>query len=295
LPDRKGFEARIPSWIASTRQRRQELSLAHGSQSIVKDLALARLERDVESTASDSAREALLHTAGQLTTIQALLLNMRHSAESLDPKNAKTVSLNRSLQEAQRIAEAAAAVTDGYFASAYADRESSTAVLDHCLRHAIAIAQRRSKAEEKLQTVDFIPFGRELTVASITGIDFLLMFVPTLIQAIEMSAGNSTIQIRCEELSRLDAAIRDARWRDMLWVNRRNANTSSPGVVLIVRNRTPAFTEPQASAWFNGQAAEHLYVASEGILRGILKAKGLLGLAVRPKAERHEMVIVLPL
>lgn len=295
LPDRNGFEARIPAWIATTRQRRIDFDLAQGSKTIVQDLALARLERDVESTASESAREALLQTAGQLTTIQALLLNARQTLDATDRQEPKSALINRCLKEAQRIAEEAAAVTDGYFASAYADRESSPALLDHCMQHAIAIALRRAKAEERSQTVDIVTLGRELTMAGITGIDFLLLFVPALIQSLIMSSEGTTIQLRCEELRRLDEAIRDARWRNLLWVNRRNTHSSSPGIAISIRTRATALTEPQASAWFHGQTVEPLQIASEGILRGIIKAKGLLGIAVHPKSEKHEMVFVLPI
>jgi CheY-like chemotaxis protein len=293
LPDRKGFEARLPGWIASTRQRRQELNLATGSQTMVRDLALAMLEKDVESTASESAREALLQTAGKLTTIQALLLNLRHSLASLDRKDPKALPMIRCLQEAQQVAGEAAAISDGYFASAYADRESSAAVLDPCISHAVAIALRRSNAEQNAQTVDFVPLGRELALAGITGIDFLLMFVPALMQAISMSAKGSTILVRSLELSRLDEAIHDSRWREMLWVNRRNANSSCPGVAIAIRSRATPLSEPQASAWFHGKVTESLHISSQGILHGVIKAKGLIGLAIRPEAERHEMVIVL--
>jgi hypothetical protein len=295
LPDRKGFEARLPAWIASTRQRRQEMNLANGSQTMVKDLALARLEREVESTASESAREALLQTAGKLTTIQALLLNVRHSLDGLDRKDPKALPIIRSLQEAQQVAEEAASISDGYFASAYADRESSSAVLDHCINHAIAIALRRTSADEKVQTFDCLPLGRELALASLTGIDFLLMFVPALIQAISMSPKNSTIWVRSMELNRLDEAVQDAHWREMLWINRRNANVSCPGVAIAIRSRATALSEPQASAWFHGRVADALHISSQGLLHGVTKAKGLIGLAIRPEAERHEMVIVLPI
>jgi CheY-like chemotaxis protein len=294
LPDRAGFEARIPDWIASTRRRRQELTLAKASETIVHDLELARIERDVETTASDSAREALLQTASLLTTIQALLLNTKLALDTVDRKDPKLTTAFRSLLEAQRHAEQAAAITDSYFASAYADRSSSPAVIDPCLRHGVGIALRRAKADARSQNVDLTTLGRDLTVSGLTGIDFLLMFVPALIQALDLSGEGTTVQVRCEEISRLEEAVRDLRWRQLFWVNRRNATSSSPGVALTIRTNGVALDDAGVGEWLRGHPTDILRIPGRGILQGILKAKGLLGIATRPHNERFELVMALP-
>jgi len=294
LPNKAGFELRVPDWINRTRQRRNELALAKKSETVNHDLELARIERDVESTASESAREALLQTASLLTTTQALLLSANHSIEALDRKDPKLNAVFRGLQEAQRSAEAASSITDAYFSSAYADRESSPALIDACLRHGIAIARRRARADERKQIVDLSPVGRDLTIAGLTGIDFLLLFVPALIQALELAPPNTTVQVRCDEYTRLGDIVGDIRWREFLWINRRNALSSNPGVTVAIRASAPALEEADVSQWLRGTSSTVLLTPSRGISLGIQKAKGVLGTAVRPHGEKFEMVLGLP-
>src|SRR5688572_23208401 len=63
LPDRNRFERALPGWIESTRSRRSEMQLVKDASVTVRDLELARIERDAEAIASESAREALFQTA----------------------------------------------------------------------------------------------------------------------------------------------------------------------------------------------------------------------------------------
>ncbi len=295
LTNRESFDHRLPDWIARTRQRRQEVMLAGDNHSFVRDLELARIERDVEFTASASAREALLQTASLLTTTHALLFNAQHILENLPRTDPRLGTALRSLQEARKHAESAATVAEGYFGSAYADRESSPAVIDTCLRHAIGISQRLAKTEAKRQQIDCLELGREAVVGGLTGIDFLLMLVPALIQALELTAPDSTLQIRCHELTRLGHVVEDAHYRGYLWVNRRNALVSKPGIVLSLRSNAPAFTDESAETWLRSRTSLSLRVSSQGILHGLQKAKGLLGLAVQPRSEKFEMLMCLPL
>lgn len=294
LTDRESFDHRLPGWIARTRQRRQEMMLAENHLSFVRDLELARIERDVELTASASAREALLQTASLLTTTHALLFNAQHILENLPRTDPRLGTALRSLQEARKHAESAAAVAEGYFGSAYADRESSPALIDTCLRHAVGISERLAKAETRRQQIDCLELGRELALAGLTGIDFLLMLVPPLIQALELAADGTTLQLRCHELTRLDRVLQDAHYRSCLWVNRRNAQSSKPGVMLALRGPLPALTEEDAEAWLRGQAPTGLRVPCHGLLHGLQKSRGLLGIAVQPRAEKFELVLCLP-
>ena len=294
LPNQTGFEKRIPEWVAYTRQRRHEILLTRESESIVHDLELARIEREVESTASESAREALLQTANLLTTIQALLLSANHALEPMQRPDPRLAMVFRSLQEARRHAETACSVSEGYFGSAYADRESSHAVIDACLRHATAISLRLAKADDRQQTIDLTPLGSNLTITGLTGIDFLLMIVPTLVQTLALASKGTTVTIRSEQLDRIDNLIGNARLRSYLWVNRRNATVSGPGVLLSIRASCSAVEEATAISWLRGSTADPLSISCRGLLYGIQKTKGLLALAVGPKPQKFEIILALP-
>jgi CheY-like chemotaxis protein len=294
LPDQNGFEKRMPEWIDRTLRRRREMALATSSETIAQDLELACIERDVESTASESAREALLQTSSTLTMVQALLLSMSQVVDPIEKKDSKLLAISRNLQEARRRTEDAASIADAYFASAYADREASPAVIDTCLRHAVAIALRRAKADARRQAVDFSPIGEAMSFPALTGIDFLLMMVPALIQSLELAPADTTVHIECGIINRLSDAISDFRWREFMWVNRRNATVSSPGISLCIRTRAVSVGDTELRNWLRGDHQSVLRIPSRGVLGGIQKSKGLLGLSVRGKTEKFELVFVLP-
>jgi len=294
LPDRAGFEQRIPDWINRTRTKRRELVLAKDAGAIVQDLDLARIERDVEATASESAREALLATANLLTTIQALLLNAVYLMEKSEKKEGPLANVHRSLLEARKNSEAAVAIAEGYFNSAYADRESSPALIGSCLTHAVGISSRLTKAEEHRKAIDLsCPHGTWVA-QDLTGMDFLLMLVPALSVALELAAPASTMQVRCDELSRLDAALGEVGRRHFLWVNRKHAAISHPGLLINIRTGAPALDQAELAAWLRGQTTPSLRIPSRGLLQGLDKSKGLLGMSVRPQANHFEMVLALP-
>jgi hypothetical protein len=196
--------------------------------------------------------------------------------------------------EARKIAEAAATVAEGYFNSAYADRESSPAVIDPCLQHAVAISTRLTKAEEHRKAVDLSGLHSPVVALGLTGMDFLLMLVPALSVALELAKPASTVSVRCEELIRLDAAFTDSARRQFLWVNRRQAPPSHPGVLLTIRTSSPALDHAETGAWLRGESTASLRIPSRGLLQGLGKGKGLLGLSVQPTAGHFEMVLALP-
>jgi CheY-like chemotaxis protein len=294
LPDRAGFEQRIPDWISRTRTRRRELALAKESGSIVQDLDLARIERDIELAASESARDALLQTANLLTTVQALLLNATFLLDKLGKNEGLVASAYRSLQEARKSSEAAATIAEGYFNSAYADRESSPAVIDTCLKQAVGISTRLTKADDHHKAVDLTGLPGTVVASGLTGIDFLLMLVPALSVALELARPETTMQVRCDELTRLDTAVRESGRRHFLWVNRKYAALSHPGVLISIRTSTPALDHVETGAWLRGQATASLRIPSRGLLHGLGKSKGLLGIGVRPQADRFEIALALP-
>jgi CheY-like chemotaxis protein len=294
LPDRSGFEQRIPDWINRTRMRRHELALAEASGPIEEDLVIARIERDVESTASESAREALLQTANLLTTIQALLVNATLSLDKLGKNENTLASIHRSLQEARRISEAAATIAEGYFSSAYADRESSPALIGPCLDNAVGISRRLTKADDQRKAVDLSGLPDSAVARGITGMDFLLMIVPALGVALALTKPDMTVEVRCDELLRLDAAYAEDKRKHFLWANRKYAVVSHPGVLITIRTTAPALEHAEIGAWLRGQTTVSIHIPSRGLMHGLEKSKGLLGVSVTPLCNHFEMVLALP-
>jgi YesN/AraC family two-component response regulator len=157
LPEREGFEARIGEWVDRTRRRRQELALAQQAATLDRELQDARLKSEVELVASEAARDALRQSANLLTTIHAHL----HTGKSLAAARAKAdpnlIQVLRNLELALKTADAAVTVAEGFFDSAYANRDSSPALVRPGLEHAIGIAQRLCHAEAESKLVDFFP------------------------------------------------------------------------------------------------------------------------------------------
>jgi hypothetical protein len=264
------------------------------SAAIVRDLELARIEREVEATASESAREALFQTAGMLTTAQALLLNAAHVLEPALKTDPKFLQSLRSLREARNQVDAASSITDDYFNSAYANRDSSAAIIDPCCRHAIAIAQRLVHCGPDQQAVDHRTLGREVALAGLTGMDFLLMLVPVLVQTLRLATPGTTSRVQCDSVARLDEAHRGLRGQDFMWINRRNALVSSPGILLSILTNADAPLEPEAANWLRGNNSDRLNVSIRGLINGIQKGKGLAGVAIRPHCQRLEILVALP-
>lgn len=293
IPKKDGFEGRVPEWIERTRARRRELSLALHAGTLIQDLELARIEKDVEATASASAREALLQTAGLLTTIQALLLNAQHLVSGTDRTDPRLGPLCRSIGEARKHADAATSIAEGYFTSAYADRATSPALVDQCTPHAISVSLNAAGAEARRQRVDFHPLGRQVALADLAGIDYVLMLVPIVAQALELSGPDSTTQIHCSELARLDQVMHDSGLRRYLWVNRGHAATSNPGIMIAIRAHAPALPAETARAWLRGDEGCPLRLPCRGLIHGIQRSKGLAGVAIQPESDRFALVLCL--
>jgi len=294
LPDRRRFERVLPEWIEHTRTRRKELTFAENSAALVRDLELARIEREVEAMASESAREALFQTASMLTTAQALLLNATHILEPTIKADPKASQALRSLREARNQVDAASSITDEYFSSAYANRESSAAIVDACCRHAITIAQRLVHGGFDQQTVDHRTLGREVAIAGLTGMDFLLLLVPVIVQALRLATPGTTTRVQCDSLARLDEAHRGMRGQDFMWINRRNALLSCPGILLSILANADAPPESEATNWLSGNTNDRLNVSIRGLIGGVQRGKGLAGVAIRPHCQRFEVLVALP-
>lgn len=294
LPEPAGFEARISGWVERTREARRERALAAQAGAIDRDLDAARLERDVELVASESARDALLQTANLLTTVHAHLVTACLTITARAKADPGLVPLARNLEAGRKAAEAAATVAEGFFDSAYGHRDTSPALIDTGLQHAIAIACRAHRAEENRKVVDCAAIDDRLPIRGLSGIDFLLMLAPALGLGLAASGAGSTLRIRGEPLARLEAAAKDVRFKNHLWLNRRTALISQPGLLLCITAAAAPFSRAQAEAWLNGEDPLAARAPARGLVRGIAQCKGLLGLAVSPHAAQFQLVLALP-
>lgn len=294
LPEKNGFEGRIPGWIERTRLRRREHALADQAGVIARDLELARLEREVELVASESARDALLQNAGLLTTIQAhLAAAVMYLAPRVkfDPTAAQ---LFRGLDEARKTAEAATSVTGAFFDSGYGNRDTSPALVDAGVRHAMSIATRKAGASEANKVLDYLATDDRVPIRGLSGIEFLLMMVPAIELALLIGAVNQTIRVSSAPVARLDAAVTGNRGSHLLWLNRRNAVGSHPGVAITIENGGPALARERAESWLRGDEPSLAAIPARGLIHGIQRCHGLVALAVLPESERFRVMFFLP-
>ena len=294
LPERDRLESKVPEWTEKTRVRRREIELARKTGEATRDLEISLIERDVEALATEAARLALLQTADTLTTANALLFSATHALEPLHKADPKVAGIARTVQEARRIVESAATLAEGYFSSAYANRDSSLAEIDRGIRDAMRISLRHSAAESRKVAIDYQPLHHPLSLHSTTGIDLLLMLVPAISQAVELTPDGTTLQLRVATVKRIDETLRDVHMSSFLWINRRHATTSSPGVVISLRSNAVPLEHELVDSWLNGRPVEKLRVPGRGITFGIHKSKGLLGVATPTDFARFEMALVLP-
>ena len=294
LPERDGFEARLPEWIDRTRAQRRDQALARQAGAINQDLDLARLEREVELMASETARDALLQTANLLTTIHAHLVSAVAAVAPRARTESSAAQLWRNLEEARKTADAAASVAAGFFDSAYASRDSSPALVNSGIRDAIGIAARMSQASAANKIVDFVSLETRLPVRGLSGIEFLLLMVPAIAAALTLAGANTTVGIRGQPLARLDVAARDPGLRGFLWVNRKHALTSQPGVLISVITAAPSLTRAQTEAWLRGEAGPLAAVSPRGLVAGIQKSHGLVALSVLPHLKQFRLILALP-
>jgi hypothetical protein len=202
--------------------------------------------------------------------------------------------LLRNLEEARKTADAAMAAAGGFFDSAYGNRDTSPALVNEGVRHAINIAHRISRAEEKNKAVDFATLDAAAPVYGLSGIEFLLMMVPAIGAALACAAPNSTVGMTAEHVTRLDALMKDSRLRGYLWINRKNALSSHAGVALTISVKAPALSRCQVEAWLKGEYAPLASITARGLVAGLRKCHGLLGLAVSPTADQFRLVLGLP-
>ncbi|MEO7412013.1 MAG: response regulator [Opitutaceae bacterium] len=296
LPARLGFEARIPGWIERTRAQRREHDLIQQSKVIHHTLDSARLEREVELVASETARDALLQTANLLTTIQAHLLSAATWSASRARNDPGVAQLSRNLEEARKTANAAVIVADSFFGSAYATRDSSPAVIDSGLRQAIGIANRMSSAEAANKDVDFTTTvaDENLSVQGMTGIEFLLMASPLLSAALRRAETNTTVGISVQPIARLDVVAKEISFRGFLWANRKTALLSHRGVLITMTAAGPSLSRDQAEAWLKGDSGPLASISARGVVGGLQKCRGFLGVSLSPGNGGFQLALALP-
>jgi hypothetical protein len=228
-----------------------------------------------------------------LTTIQALLTSACHVADGQSQAPAVR-SLARGLQEARKAAEAATAVTESFFNSAYANRDTSPALWNTGLNHALDICLRWTRAEQDQKIVDLMVREMNAVINGLSGIELLLLLIPAFGAAVENAPPGTTITVRSEGLERLDAAPRTLRVRDFIWINRRNAIHAQPGVWLSIRGSGVALTQGQIKSWLEGGDSVQVRIPARGLLHGLTKCRGMIGLSVAPTHQRFELVLALP-
>ncbi len=295
LPERDGFEARLPEWISRTRTQRRDQALARQAGTLSQDLDVARLEREVELVASETARDALLQVANLLTTIHAHLVSAAATLAARAKTDPSAAPLFRNLEEARKTADAAAGVAAGFFDSAYASRDSSPALIDSGLREAVSIAMRMSRADDAQKAVDFVPFEARVPIKGLSGIDFLLMMAPAIGAALSLSGEKTTVAIRGQRLARLDVALKDTQLRNYLWVNRKHALASQPGVLVALTTSAPTLSRAQIEGWLRGEEGPLATVSARGLLAGLQKCRGLLAFSQLPQTPQFRVVLALPI
>jgi CheY-like chemotaxis protein len=294
LPEPHQFEARMRDWIAATRKRRREHELAVQADTIANGRDSARLERDVELVASESARDCLLQTAGILTTIHAHYVHACTLLSARIKSDLSLMSLLRGMEEGRRATEAAVNVTERFFGSAYGSRDSSPALVNEGIHDAISWVTRDPHVQQLRKSVHFVPLDAQLPLRGLSGIGFLLMMFPALAATLAMAAPNSTVGVRGDHYARLDAILTDPKLRSYVWLNRRNALISHAGWLLSITSTSPSFTRQQVESWIKGEYAPLDSITPRGIIEGIQKCHGLLGFSASPSSEHFRLCLALP-
>ncbi len=277
LPDRAGFEHRVPGWIERTRQQRLDRQVAAESHRAAEEVASAQLKHAVELVASESARDALLQTANLLTTIHAHLVTLQ---TLLAPRARQDSSLSqsmRNLEAARRASDAAISVAEGFSNSAYANRDTSAAFLDGGIRQAIDLTIRVNSAAAAEVQVEYSGWDPHTAIRSISGIDLLLLLVPFIGIAQVRAVPGSTLRIEVGALTRLDQIVKAPATKQAVWFNRRRALTAHAGVQVILSGQGTPIERSVLEAWLGGDTEQLGRVSRRGVISGLQKCGGLLG------------------
>jgi CheY-like chemotaxis protein len=167
LPERHEFEGRIHGWVEATRKRRREHTLSQHADTLASERDSARMERDVELVASESARDGLQQTATLLTSMDAQFL---WACTFLNPRvkaDPALMPLLRAMEVGRRAAEAAMNVTERFLGSAYGSRDSSPALVNEGIRDAINQILRDPAVQQLNKMIHFMPLEITLPLRGI--------------------------------------------------------------------------------------------------------------------------------
>lgn len=296
LPERDEFEARVPGWIARTRAQRRDYALVHEGELLHSDLDAALLQREVELVASETARDALLQTANLLTTIQAHLVSASAAAAGRAKADPSLLPLARNLEEARKTADAAATVSQSFFDSAYANRDSSPALIALGLRQAAGIASRMSGAEAANKAIDLTgaSLAEHLSISALSGIELLLALVPTLSAALLRAGANTTLNVDLQALPRLEIAMKEPSFRSYLWANRKNSPPTRAGMLITITAAAAPLSRAEAEAWLNGNDGPLATISPRGLIAGLQKCRGFLAISLSPQSGKFQLLVGLP-
>jgi hypothetical protein len=293
LPERAGFEARLPGWIDRTRARRRERVLARQADTVSADLEAARLERDIEAVASDSTRDVLTQTSAFLSVIHAHLVSATLQLGQKTRHDPSLSLLLHNLEQARQSADAAITAADRFFEVAYSRRDDSPAMLAECLPHAANVARRTPTALDRDLRLDLAPNELSLPVAGLTSIELLLLLVPLLRAALALAPAHSAVLVSVQTLSRLDQVWREPHYRHFSWFNRRHAHVTRPGYAIQV-SPPPAADRSAVSAWLSGSPTVLGGISNQGLITGLQACHGCLGFPSAENLEHSQIVLVLP-
>ncbi len=294
LPERQEFEGKIPDWVESTRRRRREYMLAEQAETLAGERDSARMERDVELVASESARDALLQAASFLTTCGAHYLYGCTFLATRVRSDPSLMPLLRALEQGRKASEATTNIVERFLGSAYGSRDESPALVNYGIRDAINLAKRDREVERLNKAVHFAPIDLQLPLRGLSGIAFLLMMFPAITTALSLAAPNTTVGVRGEHFARLDNVLKDSKTRSCYWLNRRHALISHPGWLIEVSASAPAFSRPIIEQWLTGEYAPLSSFTPRGIIEGIQKSHGLLGFSLISQEEQFRLLLALP-
>lgn len=294
LPDRAGFEARLPAWIERTRSRRRARSLAGQAETVAAELDAARLERDIEATASDSTRDILAQTSGFLSVIHTHLVGATLQLGSKVRQDPGLAPLLRNLEEARQSADAAIAAADRFFDLAYRRRDDSSALLGESLTHAANVARRAPGAEERQLHVEVSPADLTFPVACLSGIELLLLLVPVLRVAVALAPPRSAVRVSVQSTVRLDAVWREPACRHFSWLNRRQTHGTRPGYLVRLAPSAPVLDRSAIGAWLAGRPSVLDGIPIRGLVDGLVACHGCLGFPPEGNTEQFQLVLALP-
>jgi len=294
LPDRAGFEARLPGWIERTRARRRTRALADRSASVADELDALRLERDIEATASDSTRDILAQTSGFLSVIHTHLVGATLQLGEKARQDPAFRPLLQNLEEARRSADAAITAADRFFDVAYGRREESSALLGESLAHAANVARRAPVARDREVRIELAGEDPVLPVATLSGIELLLLLVPLLRVAVALAPPRSVVRPFVQSVPRLELAWRDPAYRGHVWFNRRQAKGNQAAYIVRIGVAATSADALAVEAWLGGRSSILDGIPNRGTVEGIVAAHGSLGFPPAGTKEQFNLVLALP-